>query len=686
MAQITWRNVDAPDFSGALDGIKTAAYLFGNAGKTLSDGLGDFRQYEQEQAANAATQNALKYTDPAAYQAALADGSLFNGVDTSQLSARTMNALSGRTSDLINNALNQESLDYKNYTFGREKTQNAALDAAAPVMAQISNAYASGDTRTAQRLMSENQDLLGGLTPDQIMAFNRENLGNTGTNLQNQSRAFELSRDQTNYAQERQIQAALGQVMNNSLTGTDVLTNASQLMQGMDPNTRAAFMGRINQMMPGTFGPQGGGVAGSPAGGGNVGTLMTGGAQLPSGYNTVGSVVDGKSDLLRANPQGTAVGPYQITSATWKQFGQQALGDNWKNADLNDPATHDKVAQAIWDSAKDSASKIKGRWDMFKNYSDDQMQQFVGKDWNQVKDTISRGESGVSLAQMTADTTAAGNVSDKISRAIQSRMSLDNNNISAQEWLTSTENGVGKNSSQIADELSKQEGFKGLGANWIQARINQIQSMPVEGSDGQPKPSGLSPAQAAVILKQSINAGSEGFWAGAGDFIKRNTYGDANADNGKRFDASKAEKLVQDSATGNWNTQATNNIMAMQNLQMLQGAQQQQYQALQVYQTALARRNAGQNIPIGQLLVYKQNYDLASSRVAGLQKTLQSDPLNVPPNWGKDRPNPSAKEAPIGGTGKPLNTTNDQTKRDAVNQAMQRGLEDLRRNSSVYYR
>ena len=139
MAQITWRNVDAPNFSGSLDGIKTAAYLFGNAGNTLSQGLGDFRQAQQDQAASAVTQNALKFTDPAQYQAALADGSLFNGIDTSQLNARTLNGLSSRTGDLINNALNQESLDYKNYTFGREKTQNAALDAAAPIMAQISN-------------------------------------------------------------------------------------------------------------------------------------------------------------------------------------------------------------------------------------------------------------------------------------------------------------------------------------------------------------------------------------------------------------------------------------------------------------------------------------------------------------------------------------------------------------------
>ena len=79
MAQITWHNVDAPDFSGSLDGIKTAAYLFGNAGNTLSQGLGDFRQAQQDQAASAVTQNALKFTDPAQYQAALADGSLFNG-------------------------------------------------------------------------------------------------------------------------------------------------------------------------------------------------------------------------------------------------------------------------------------------------------------------------------------------------------------------------------------------------------------------------------------------------------------------------------------------------------------------------------------------------------------------------------------------------------------------------------
>ena len=682
MAQITWRNVDAPDFSGSLDGIKTAAYLFGNAGNTLSQGLGDFRQAQQDQAASAVTQNALKFTDPAQYQAALADGSLFNGIDTSQLNARTLNGLSSRTGDLINNALNQESLDYKNYTFGREKTQNAALDAASPIMAQISNAYASGDTATAQRLMAQNQDVLGGLTPDQIMSFNRGNLGNAGANLQNQSRAFDLGRDQQSYGESRKVQAALGEIMNNSLTGSDVLSNATRLMKDMNPNEQAALMGRVNQMMPGTFGPQNGGAA--PSGGGGVAptNIMTGGNSIPAGIQTVGDFVGSKGALLDHNPAGTASGIYQMTADTWKDFAPKALGADWQNADIRSAEVQDKVANALWDTIKDDPTQIKNRWASF---TPAEAQAAAGKSWADVREQIARKESGASLAQMTSDTTASGNVTDALTQAIQGRSAIDNNNINSSEWVAATRNGVGLDSRTVAAQMNTNDpSLKGLGTDWIQSRLDQIRSMGITDRDGKKTTNDLNPAQAAILLKQAIAPRSETFWGRGVDNVASWFGGTPTADNGANFDSSIAENLVQKASRGEINTQALSNTMALQNLQMLQGAQQQQNQALQVYQAALARRNAGQNIPMAQLLTYKQNYDLASSRVAGLQKTLQSDPLNVPPNWGKNRPNPSAEEAPIGGSGKPFNTTNDQTKRDAVNQAMQRGLQDLQRNSSIY--
>lgn len=674
MAQITWRNVDAPNFSGALDGVKTAAYLFGNAGNTLSQGLGDFRQFQQDQAASGAMQNAVKITDPAQYQQALADGSLFNGIDTSQLNARTVNALGNRTGDLINNALNQEKLDYSNYTFGREKNQNAALDAAAPLLAQISNAFASGDTRTGQALMAQNQDVLGTLTPDQIASINRGNLANTGANLQNQTAAFGLQRSQQDYAQDRQVQAALGQVMQNSLTGADVLANASALMQGMDPNAQAAFMGRVNQLMPGTFGPQNGGAM---PGGGSVApnNIMTGGAALPAQYKTIGQVVDGKSDLLGYNPAGTAVGTYQMTADTWKDYAPKALGDNWRDADVRDQGVQDKVAAALWNDIKNDPTQIKNRWASF---TPAEAQAAVGKSWDQVRGQIAQKESGANIAQMQADTLNANNVTTATANALQARSAIDNNGINAQEWLQATNNGIGLDSRTVANQMnSGDSALKGLGVDWIQNRIKDIQS----------QNKNINPAQAAILLKQAIDPRSDHALVRGFQGIVGALGGTTPSDTGATFDSEVANTLATKANAGEITTQALANVMQGQQLQQLQAASQQQNQALQVYQAALSRRNAGQNIPVSQLMVYKQNYDLASSRVNQLQASLRSDPNNLPPDWGKKgNANPTANEAPVGGVGKPVDTVNDQTKRDAVNEAMNRGLQDLQRNSSIYYR
>ena len=122
--------------------------------------------------------------------------------------------------------------------------------------------------------------------------------------------------------------------------------------------------------------------------------LMTGGKVLPDNIQTLGDVVNNKSDLLKYNNKGTATGLYQITSDTFKEFGPKVFGDEWQNQNVRDPNVQYKIAEAIWNQNKDSASRLAGRWDSIKNDAKD----FVGKTWDEVQQIIANRESGGSYA------------------------------------------------------------------------------------------------------------------------------------------------------------------------------------------------------------------------------------------------------------------------------------------------
>ncbi|QXV71898.1 virion structural protein [Escherichia phage U1G] len=80
MAQITWRNVYAPNFSGVGDSIRTFGNMIGNATSGLSDALGNFQNAAKQEAGNAVMMNAMQYQDPTEYRNALASGALFQGL------------------------------------------------------------------------------------------------------------------------------------------------------------------------------------------------------------------------------------------------------------------------------------------------------------------------------------------------------------------------------------------------------------------------------------------------------------------------------------------------------------------------------------------------------------------------------------------------------------------------------
>src|SRR5690348_13514 len=174
MAVLTSRDVDAADRSRSMRGIGFGSRLLGTGCAGLRTRMSGVETARTADADQAVMLEALKYSDPAAYQEALASGAITGGVNPQRLSTEAIKGLGTRADTLLTQSIKNQALDQANYTFGRTKDGNARLDAATPAINDVLIAAARGDQEAAARGI--NSTALGGLLPDQ--------LGQLGTNVQ----------------------------------------------------------------------------------------------------------------------------------------------------------------------------------------------------------------------------------------------------------------------------------------------------------------------------------------------------------------------------------------------------------------------------------------------------------------------------------------------------------------------
>jgi hypothetical protein len=110
-APLTWRNVDAPDFRGSMDGYRIAGQSFDRAFQGISQGLDKFDEYRRTQAENAVLNASTAFADPAALRDAIASGAVFNGVDRSLVGRAALGALDTRAGTLLQQAAGQQELN-----------------------------------------------------------------------------------------------------------------------------------------------------------------------------------------------------------------------------------------------------------------------------------------------------------------------------------------------------------------------------------------------------------------------------------------------------------------------------------------------------------------------------------------------------------------------------------------------
>lgn len=655
MPPLTWRNVDAPSFTGSLDGLRTASTMLGNATRSGIDMIDTFKQTNEEAADRAILNRAMAIDDPAAYAAAKANGTLVGG-DLPNASLATLRELDKRPDMLLNRAVTQQNLDQTGWVNNRIRDRDARWTAAAPDIA-LANVLARDNNQADLTKLLSTSAALRALDPDQLAGVftGADTLTNSAQTRRDWDTKARIAADGETGQQEwntiSRDNATLGDVQQ------AVNARASSLTPGAYANlvnrARAAGynvnapIGDANSITTPSSPSSGfSGSTGSPilSGSSPALSIMTGGAALPDTIKTVGDLVDNKSALLKTNPKGTATGLWQITADTWAQFAPAALGQGWKSADVRDPQVQSKVGEAIWNSAKNDPKKIQGRWASVNAQEAESMQ---GKTWAEVQDILSRKESGVaasSLAAAPQEATSGVKSTKAVDPAAQllsqvrgnAGLGLGTEIVQQQIRERAGQNQVGsifpnlealqasnKKAVEVVDELIR-EGGALAGAN--KAEVLDYINWIVENSKNR-----ISPSLAGEMLARNLQ-GSDNWAVRAGTMLwdviaapfggKVTTGNLTHGPNGIRLNDEGVYQMMDQYLTGATSTQLAAQKTLGTESEVITGLQNRYNEADALYKQMLAQSKSRPGVA-KNLDVYKQKRDAAEQ---ALSRALQSVP------------------------------------------------------------
>jgi hypothetical protein len=420
---LTWRNVDAPDARVALRGIGQSTYLITKALQGAGAGLGAFKDQRAEAADQAALAESMKFTDPAAYQAALKAGQIPQANMTSAGTA----ALGNRLTQMLQQAAGEQGL----------------------VKGEIGIRQAEQDILTGQQGLESGAI---GLQRDQkTLDFMDSVEGRAALASQNLNLASQqsLKQGKFNLMQDRYDQdiKVLGDVrQEQGYQDTEAAAASYRALQD-SPDTQAAFEGLLaakeqltpkafdmlrkavdakfktndftgqtgqvdamGRTIPGTeaYAPGSHGTrAGNPA----DAVIGDVGSPIPISQMSAGEVVQFGKDVLIPGNKGkfgnkpdegsSATGAFQITGGTLKEYGPKVLGEGWENVPFS-LYNQDKIAEAIFNDRK--GGNLKGTW---QGLDDTTPGAYKDVPWSEMRQKIagveSSGRGGPALPPVRAD-------------------------------------------------------------------------------------------------------------------------------------------------------------------------------------------------------------------------------------------------------------------------------------------
>lgn len=611
MAQITWRNVDAPNFSGVGDSIRSFSGLLGNATAGLSDALGNFQTAARQEVGNQVMQNALQYQDPTEYRNALASGALFQGVDPSLISNRTLENLDNRTGNLLEQATQQQALDYNTYRTGRMQDLDARGDAASPALRQLALAYQSGDPNTIARAQQQYGGALDSLPADQVQEI-MGRLQNQGSNAIGQRRdLFNLGTNMRDDADSQAAIGALSQIVRGAENPNDARILAEAYSKQLSPTAQARLQGLLAQQYPGTYGnnvTSAPGTAGTRSGSPFDVTYQFQGTSKPITQMSIGEVTNHQANMISS--QGASpVGAYQINKATLEDFAPKVLGENWRNMPLS-PENQDKIGEAIFNARKNG--NLKDTWAAL---PDSTVGAYKNRTWNEMKGLIAQAEVGANPLAVQQAVQGNQAVSNLATGMIGTRL-MENNAVgNVPDYLRTL--GDTATPGEVVNRLLEND-FKGADRNWVLARVNEIAQR-----------AGVSPAMAATVMQRAqTNVPENMIWRGLQGL---NPFISNEAGNGTRLNDDAVDQMVGALQRGEPLEQSVRNLSTAQAAQNVQLAQQ-------AYDTALAQLQNTQNkISTGQtaltaLLPSRQAaVERAQMMLQAAQQQVTADPQNLAP-------------------------------------------------------
>lgn len=663
MAVLTWRNVDAPSDRGnsAITGLTAAARLFDTGASGLGDAIGRFGQQQTALANNAAAQAASRIQDSDQLKAALADGSLYaglQGVDPSKVDARTVGDINSRVGDLLNyagkdvsNQIQTQNLHTDQYKQNRLETENALIDAARPAANALALASknrdakgiaaASADPALAALPSAVFQKLMTDATAQEQgrASLTGTDLQNQGQGITNQDRAFDFGIKQRN---DRAQQGAL-QVMDqlkDAASGTEAYQQYNQIANTLDPQVAASVRQALEQRWGPIFGGNG---TGSPVGGsisssgstgsagaaaGAPGSLSSlGGAPLTLGdpgtqnggkYNvtfgfqktdvpitsmSIGELTKdgGLMDQMIADPKlkNSPLGAYQINKATLQDYAKR-LG--LKPGTQFTPEVQDQIAEQLFNDRK--SQDLTQTWaGLSKVPGAGAVGAFKNKSWAEMKDLITQAE-GTAQAQSPQEVrnegqTLINSLQGLVADRTQQSQLIGQNGF--EKALANTSSGdAGSEASRL---ISSVPAFKGADAGWLTDEINMVAQK-----------AHLTAPQAATLIQQHLKS-NQGTLANAVDSIKtlggltdgfKGTDASPNLPSGQRID----DKALQAAIASNADGSAVKRYGQYLNLQSKNAQVAAAATAIQQAQEQLinARQRAAANPNWKGLAAYEQQY------------------------------------------------------------------------------
>lgn len=611
MAQITWRNVDAPNFSGVGDSIRSFSGLLGNATAGLSDALGNFQTAARQEVGNQVMQNALQYQDPTEYRNALASGALFQGVDPSLISNRTLENLDNRTGNLLNQATQQQALDYNTYRTGRMQDLDARGDAASPALRQLALAYQSGDPNTIAKAQQQYGGALDSLPADQVQEI-MGRLQNQGSNAIGQRRdLFNLGTNMRDDADSQAAIGALSQIVRGAENPNDARILAEAYSKQLSPTAQARLQGLLAQQYPGTYGnnvTSAPGTAGTRSGSPFDVTYQFQGTSKPITQMSIGEVTNHQANMISS--QGASpVGAYQINKATLEDFAPKVLGENWRNMPLS-PENQDKIGEAIFNARKNG--NLKDTWAAL---PDSTVGAYKNRTWNEMKGLIAQAEVGAN--PLAVQQAAQGNqaVSNLATGMIGTRL-MENNTVgNVPDYLRTL--GDTATPGEVVNRLLEND-FKGADRNWVLARVNEIAQR-----------AGVSPAMAATVMQRAqTNVPENMIWRGLQGL---NPFISNEAGNGTRLNDDAVDQMVGALQRGEPLEQSVRNLSTAQAAQNVQAAQQAYDAALAQLQNTQNKISTGQTALTALLPSRQAAVERAQMMLQAAQQQVTADPQNLAP-------------------------------------------------------